>query len=180
MAVAREQTSALLVAMKPGAEAGWTRENAHALLEAALNLAEIASDQEGEDGRLAQAAALTLARAVSGWMARENHVEQIGWSLPTGTRSPGARRYSERLEACAARPSTVFGGPARTSHRMLYDPTLLAMIRHSSLQQRLRVKHPRLEPSALAAHARIVAVAVTRVLAWERGGGSDLRLQSAN
>jgi hypothetical protein len=43
------------------------REAAHALLDAALDLAEAATEAEGQDGRLAQAAALTLSRAVAGW-----------------------------------------------------------------------------------------------------------------
>lgn len=45
----------------------WSREDAHALLDAALDLADDANDAEGEAGRLAQAAALTLSRAVAGW-----------------------------------------------------------------------------------------------------------------
>ena len=46
---------------------GLDRQAAHALLDAALDLAAGATDAEGRDGRLAQAAALVLSRAVAGW-----------------------------------------------------------------------------------------------------------------
>lgn len=48
--------------------ATWTRDDAHALLDAALDIAECSTDAEGEAGRLTQAAALTLSRAIAGWM----------------------------------------------------------------------------------------------------------------
>lgn len=65
---------ALLEAMNTSS---WRREDAHALLDAALDLAEAESDAEGEAGGLAQAAALALSRAVAGWMVpRERTPEE--------------------------------------------------------------------------------------------------------
>ncbi len=46
----------------------WKRKDVHALLDAALDLADAGGDVEGEAGQLSQAAALTLSRAVAGWM----------------------------------------------------------------------------------------------------------------
>jgi hypothetical protein len=51
----------------------WTRDDAHALLDAALDIADAPNNAEGEAGRLAQAAALALSRAVAGWMVPVEH-----------------------------------------------------------------------------------------------------------
>ncbi|MDB5612511.1 MAG: hypothetical protein JWQ22_164 [Devosia sp.] len=77
-----EQTSVLgaavsliLLSMRNGAD----RVSAHALLDAALDLAASGSDDgAGRDGRLSQAAALTLARLVANWLVPEHH-DRIDW-----------------------------------------------------------------------------------------------------
>jgi hypothetical protein len=49
------------------AAGGLDRQAAHELLDAALDLAEGSTEADGREGRLANAAAVTLARAVAGW-----------------------------------------------------------------------------------------------------------------
>lgn len=56
-----------LAALLREATGGLDRQAAHELLDAALDLAEGATQAEGREGRLANAAALTLSRAVAGW-----------------------------------------------------------------------------------------------------------------
>ena len=60
-----QRLSTLLTIMN---SAGWSRDDAHALLEAALDIADYPTDAEEEAGRLTQAAALTLSRAIAVWM----------------------------------------------------------------------------------------------------------------
>jgi hypothetical protein len=70
--------AALLKSLHAGTENQVARYDVHSLLDAAFDLASVATKAEGREGDLANAAALTLVGLVAGWIVPENK-QRIDW-----------------------------------------------------------------------------------------------------